>query len=266
MIETTEAIVLKSLKYGDTSKIVTLYTKSFGKTTVIAKGARGKTSKFGSALEPMSYIAAVFYRKENRDIQLLSQADLIEVHRSLNDDEKKLSVGLCIIEFLHASIHDQEQHEEVFNLTKNALSALNASPQSEINFLVWYLIHLISLHGFEFDFSRCVNCHKDLASGFENDHPLRFNMDKGTLFCQTCAEHFPYEQIPAEQVRIMQWFTAAAAGTVDSLAVHVPTGLRMVHLLHRFLQHHLNGMKRIYSLSMLESFFSPNESNKVRNK
>ena len=77
MIESTDAIVLRAIKYGDTSKIVTLYTRRFGKVAVIAKGARSAKSKFGSALEPMSLIQAVFYRKENREVQLLSQADLL---------------------------------------------------------------------------------------------------------------------------------------------------------------------------------------------
>lgn len=264
MIETTEAIVLKSLKYGDTSKIVTLYTKSFGKTTVIAKGARTKKSKFGSALEPMSYITAVFYKKESRDIQLLSQADLIEVHRSLNNDEKKLAVGLCIIEFLHASIHDQEQHEEIFDLTKNSLSELNASKKSELNFLIWYLVHLISMHGFEFDFSRCVNCHKNLLTEFKNDSALRFNIDKGTLLCPRCADHRIHEHIKGEQVRAMQWFITQSYDTIGSVSVRVPNALQIIRMLHKYLQHHVHGLKRIYSLSMIESFFSPSESNKER--
>ena len=78
MLTKTEAVVLKAVKYRETSKIVTLYTKKFGKINAVAKGAMLTTSKFGASLEPMSYILAVLYKKETREVQFLSQADLIK--------------------------------------------------------------------------------------------------------------------------------------------------------------------------------------------
>ena len=53
VLTTTDAIVLKAMKYRDTSRIVTFYTRAFGKLRAIAKGARGPKNKFGSALEPL---------------------------------------------------------------------------------------------------------------------------------------------------------------------------------------------------------------------
>ena len=63
MIVSTDAIVLRSMKYGETSKIVTLYSKKFGKIKVIAKGARSAKSKFGASLEPMMHSSVIFYKK-----------------------------------------------------------------------------------------------------------------------------------------------------------------------------------------------------------
>ena len=73
MITKSEAIVLKSMDFRDSSKIVTFYTRSFGKLKGIAKGARQMKSKFGAALEPITRVSLVLYKKEHRDLQLISE-------------------------------------------------------------------------------------------------------------------------------------------------------------------------------------------------
>ena len=76
MIIRTEAIVLRTMKYRETSRIATLYTKERGKVSVIAKGARDGKSRMGGALQPMNHVVALVYMKESRDLQLLTQCDL----------------------------------------------------------------------------------------------------------------------------------------------------------------------------------------------
>ncbi len=277
MIESTEAIVLKSMKYGDTSKIVTLYTKKFGKVTVIAKGARGNKNKFGSALEPMSYIHAVFYKKESREIQLLSQADHISIFRSLQQTGNKLIVGLCIIELLHATIHDEEKNEELFNSTRDSLSFLNASVSNEINFAIWYMIRLISLNGFEIDFSRCSLCHKslELFPGESTEHPesdvrtlefehdddiMRFDYQTGTFACASCYANKSGYEIHARCVRFISLVSHTAIEQIYTLIITNKDSLFVVSQLFNYMKHHIHGMRIVHSISMLQSILTdPND-------
>ena len=78
MLTKTEAIVIRSMKYGDSSKIVTFYTRQFGKLKGIAKAARRSNNKFGSSLEPLSHVMLVVYKKDHRDLHLISQCDSIQ--------------------------------------------------------------------------------------------------------------------------------------------------------------------------------------------
>ena len=64
MIAKTEAVVLRSMKYRETSRIVSFYTKQFGKISGIVKGARSPKNAFGSALQPMSHVSLVLYKKD----------------------------------------------------------------------------------------------------------------------------------------------------------------------------------------------------------
>ena len=85
-IITSEAVVLRSMKYRETSKIVTFYTKEAGKISGIVKGARQSKNKYGSTLEPMSYVSLVFYQNEKRDLQMVSSCDWVKTFRYLMED------------------------------------------------------------------------------------------------------------------------------------------------------------------------------------
>ena len=68
----SEGVVLRRIKYSETSLILTFYTKDQGKISLIAKGARNPKSKFVGALEPATYASIVYYHKDSRELQLLS--------------------------------------------------------------------------------------------------------------------------------------------------------------------------------------------------
>lgn len=67
-----EGLVLKAIKFGETSKIITLYTKEFGKLSFIAKGGSDPRKKLSSTLQFLSHIGVVFYLKKERELHLLS--------------------------------------------------------------------------------------------------------------------------------------------------------------------------------------------------
>ena len=77
MIISTHAIVLKTIKYGDSSLICRLFTKDHGKIVIMAKGAWRPKKSTGALLEPISHIHIQYYHKNNRDIQILKDADCL---------------------------------------------------------------------------------------------------------------------------------------------------------------------------------------------
>ena len=71
-----EAVVVRTYPLGDTSRIAVLYSREFGLVRGVAKGARGPKSRFGAGLEPLSHVDVVLYRKDGRDLDLLSKVDV----------------------------------------------------------------------------------------------------------------------------------------------------------------------------------------------
>ncbi|PSQ80009.1 MAG: DNA repair protein RecO [Bacteroidetes bacterium QS_1_63_11] len=136
----TEAIVLRSLDYGETSQIVTLYTREKGKLGVMAKGARRPKSSFGATLQPMAYTQVVFYYKPTRTLQTLSESSHVESFHRLRRNLTSITVGFRIVELVDALMETEDAQPEVFALLVHALRRLNAREARVTN--VWPYVQL----------------------------------------------------------------------------------------------------------------------------
>lgn len=136
----TEAIVLRSLDYGETSQIVTLFTREKGKLGVIAKGARRPKSSFGATLQPMAYTQVVFYYKPTRTLQTLTESSHVESFHHLRRSLKTITVGYRIVELVDALMEDEDSQPEVFALVVKALRRLNATETRAAN--LWPYVQL----------------------------------------------------------------------------------------------------------------------------
>ena len=124
-ITRTEAVVLRSIDYGETSQIVTLFTREKGKIGVMAKGARRPQSSFGATLQPMSYTQVVFYYKPTRTLQTLSESSHVQSFHRLRERLPTITVGLRIVELVDALLEEEDAQPAAFALVVRALHRLN---------------------------------------------------------------------------------------------------------------------------------------------
>lgn len=178
----TEAIVLSKMNYGDTSSIASLFTEEFGKISVIVKGARSPKSKYGKIVDPLNYLSVVLYKKESREIQLLSGADIIEHYPSMKNDLNKLGYSYAVAELVKNLLADREVNKRIFRGIVKILSKLNSGEEKpEITFGRFF-IFLLKETGYEIQLNACAICGKDK---FVDD--LYYNFDKG-LICGECKK------------------------------------------------------------------------------
>jgi len=146
----SEGIVLRRIKYGESSLIATLYTKSSGKITLIAKGARKPKSKFVGSLEPATHSSVIYYYKESRDIQVLSEIEIINPNLYISENLRKSAVAMAIVGLVDSVMSGTETNEEIFELLANTLSALNDTDY-DVALLWFFEINLLRLLGFGID-------------------------------------------------------------------------------------------------------------------
>jgi DNA repair protein RecO (recombination protein O) len=107
-LEKTDAIVLKTVEWSETSLVVTLFTKDFGKISAIAKGARRLKSPFESALDLLSLSSVVFLKKSGESLDLLTEAKLLRRFRSAQVGLLPLYCGYYASELVNALTENHE--------------------------------------------------------------------------------------------------------------------------------------------------------------
>lgn len=148
MLSETEAIVLHTRKFSDSSKIIQLFSKEFGKISVIAKGAYSAKSAFGGCLEPLSHIHITFYQKPQASLHLLKTSELVRIQNHISKDYNALIVALTITEFIAITQNDNFECKELFTSITNFLEKLNQNVGLAFQLGVKFLIYLTENMGF----------------------------------------------------------------------------------------------------------------------
>lgn len=178
----TEAIVLSKINYGETSSIASLFTKDLGKINVIIKGARSAKSKYGKIIDLLNHLSVVLYKKESRELQLLSGADIIDHFPNLKNDLNKLKYSYAITELVKSLLAEHEVNVRIFKGVIKILSQLNSEKEpADITFGKFFLFFLKEL-GYEVQIDSCAICGKQKLN--EN---CFYDFEKG-LICGECRK------------------------------------------------------------------------------
>jgi len=160
----TEAVILKCDNYRETSKIITFYTRQFGKIRGIAKGVRQTKSKWGGALQSMAHLDIIIYYKENRTLHLVSGAEHVRAMHQTSGDYDKMKIGFRIVELLNRMTPDEQANNAVFELVAESLRNLDGATKNFVNVLFNYEFKLLKLLGFEIDTTELFNANIDNLS------------------------------------------------------------------------------------------------------
>lgn len=179
----TPAIVLATVRYGETSKIVRLATREHGVLSAIAKGALRPRSKFGAALQVLSEGVAQVYTKESRDLQTLGVFDVTRLRVGLTADMARYAAASVLAEAV-LRFGQPEPQPQIFDLLRDALDALDDSPAAEVESLglraLWLLVAEL---GFAPTLDHCAIDDVPLPAG----EAVAFSAADGGALCASCA-------------------------------------------------------------------------------
>lgn len=149
MIRRTEAIVLNTLKYGETSLITTVYSREFGRKSLLVKGYRSTRGKRRhSYFQPMSIIDVVFYEKESRDLQMVSETSSVFLFHTLQTHPVRITLGLLTVEVFANAVQEEEQNIELYEFLRSILIKMDTSREGLLPLFLFYMVHLTLHLGF----------------------------------------------------------------------------------------------------------------------
>jgi DNA repair protein RecO (recombination protein O) len=239
----TEAIVLRTHRLGEADKIASLLTRQLGRVRAVAKGAFSRRGRYGAALEPLSYIRVWVYDRENRDLQRIGSAEIVESFFEMQRDFRIQLSAQYLAEVTERFLPDREVNERVFRLLLAVLRAFKRF--GEVNRpLLFFDYWLLRLGGFLPDLSRCMVCQRPFSGQDGFYDPVGV-----ALVCSQCRSGVMTERISASAlalipafrtVRIEQWIEKEEA-------LHGTRELR--RLLEQIIEAHLE--KKLTTRAML---------------
>lgn len=181
----TEAIVLKTFDFRETSLIVNFFTKEYGRVDGILKGIRKDPRKFGSTLEPFSLNEIVFYQSRHSSLHLVSQCDLKDNFNTARSNLKAIAFASYLVDLLRHFMPAEEKNQEVYTLSEFALERMDAGADVE-KVLRIFVIKFLKLIGFRPRLDGCIVCDRNILGS------AYFNVKRGGLICPKCRSSDGY--------------------------------------------------------------------------
>jgi DNA repair protein RecO (recombination protein O) len=178
----SDALVLRAYKLGETSKIVVLLTRERGKVRAVAKGARGARPRYQSALEPLSEVRVGLYGRQGAELYRLGECELLR--SAFRTGSRGLETALTLsylAELFDSFAQEGEADDAVYRL---ALAALRAAAEGVPDQALARYVEawLLRLHGLYPPLDRCAGCGRDLGR-----EPLAYHRAARGFVCDHCA-------------------------------------------------------------------------------
>jgi DNA repair protein RecO (recombination protein O) len=183
----TKGIVLRTVKYGETSIIVLIFTEKFGIQSYLVNGVRTSTKKgSGKAnlFQPAAILDLVVYHNELKQLNRIKEFKWSHLYQTIFSDVPKNAVSLFMVELLTKCLKQPEVNEDLFNFCEDAFIHLDESSSAVMaNFSLYFALHLSSLLGFQIHDSYSAEKHYlDLQEGeFIAKEPMHQNYIEGNL-------------------------------------------------------------------------------------
>ena len=200
-----EGLVLRSLRYRETSRIVTFLTRRHGKLNVIAKGARDLKSPFGAALQPLTLSRIVFYSKISRTLQFLKAASVERAYLAILAEPAIYLLASAAAEFVLKVLPDEDPAPELFDALRGFMEACEEDPPrwGRETAFKGFQLHVVGLLGYRPQLDTCAGCGRPLES------PRGFGVAEGGLLCGGCC---PAGEVLAISPRALTRLRAILAG------------------------------------------------------
>jgi DNA repair protein RecO (recombination protein O) len=180
-VEKATAIVIRSVDFSETSLVLTLFTREFGKVSALAKGGRRLKGPFESALDLLALCRIVFLHKTSDALDLLTEAKLLRRFRPAGRSLSGLYGGYYVAELLGELTDEDDPHPELFDLADETLAGL-AADESVAKRVMRFELGALGLLGHTPSLGACVECGAAVAAVGR----VAFGLVDGGVLCENC--------------------------------------------------------------------------------
>lgn len=210
MLQKCEGIVIRATDYGETNKIVTLYTREWGKIGVMARGAKKPNSRLSSITQLFTY--GYFLIQKGTGLSGLQQGEIITSFRSISEDIFLTAYASLIVELTDKCTDEKKPNPFHFELLYQTLNLMNEGYDPDILIDI-YEMKMLNALGLYPVLNQCSVC------GQSSGH-FSFSIREGGFICHRCLEHDPYHfKISPAAVKLLRLFYYFDLSRLGSISV-----------------------------------------------
>jgi DNA repair protein RecO (recombination protein O) len=243
----TVGLVIRSVDFSETSKVVTLFTRDLGKVAAMAKGARRLKGSFEVSLELLSVCGIGLLRKPSAELDLLTESSLVERFAGLRLSLPAYYAACYVAELLDGFLQKDDPHATLFDDTLTILRRLG--PDGDVTLLTLrFVARLLGETGLAPRLEDCTVCGLDAPSGPRPALSLR----TGGRVCDSCQRGVPdAQEVSKEAFRTLGALLFGDAATADGLSPTPAARRELVRTMTRTVEYHLGRKPRTAELLML---------------
>lgn len=207
-MENDDALVLRTVDFSETSLILTLFTKKFGKIEALAKGGRRLKGPFESALDILAQIRVTFLQKKGDALDLLTESKLVKRFHVTETNLAGLFGGYYLVELINLLTERDDPSPTIYELAVETLAQLETGVQI-MRSLVRFEMGLLEATGQQPALDFCVQCGRTMPTASSPNHRVAFGHLEGGILCSGCATELktqsttPLTPVSVEALRIL---------------------------------------------------------------
>ncbi|PLT30973.1 DNA repair protein RecO [Peribacillus deserti] len=225
MLQKCEGIVIRRSNYGENNKIITLYTREWGKIAVMARGASKPSSRFSAVTQLFNY--GSYLVQPSKGMGGLQQGETVSSMRAIREDIITTAYASYIVELLDKSVEDRKPNPYLFELLYQSLNYINEGYDSEIIKFIFEM-KMLDVLGLHPTLNQCAICGATEGN-------FSFSIREGGFICHRCLEKDPYHlKISPAAVKLLRVFYYFDLSRLGSISVKPETKKELEHVINSF--------------------------------
>ncbi|MEC5422225.1 DNA repair protein RecO [Virgibacillus sp. C22-A2] len=247
MLEKIDGIIIKTQDYGETHKIVTIFSKKLGKFTALARGAKKPKSRMAAVTQPFIY--GEFFVYVNRGLSTIQQGEMIHSFRPIREDIIKTAYTAYITELTDKLVDMQSPDIFLYEELYETMSWIEKNEDAEIPVMM-YEFKLYAKGGFSPTVDKCVNCGNSTQL-------IAFSITEGGLLCNRCRS---IDQgafnLPTSMIKLLYVFSTLQLNRIGTISVKQENKKLLRQLMDAYYDkyggYHLKSRKFLNQLDLLK--------------
>lgn len=210
MFQKIEGIVIKSIDYGESNKILTIYSRHVGKFGAVARGAKKLGNRLSSVSQPFTY-GYFLCSLRNTGLGTVQQGEIIDSFRSIKEDLFLTAYASYVVELLDKGTEERNVNPFLFELVYQTLKNIDEGYDPQIIKNIFEM-KMLPVFGLRPVLDYCTVCG-------EKNGPFAFSIKENGIICHRCLQHDPYhmkvQQPTIRLLRLFYYFDIKRLGTIN---------------------------------------------------